>query len=79
MSYWRSWKRFKTVYDISCNYCNFFGITQSPLNTVKELMLGTLPLSPIGQVCVYVYMCGIPSECQHFQLNFALLLVRLSF
>lgn len=40
--------------DISCNYCNFFGITQPALNTVKRLMLGTQPLSPVRQLCVYV-------------------------
>lgn len=47
-------KLYNTV-NISCNYCNFFGITQSPLNTVKKWMLGTLPLSPVRQLCVYVW------------------------
>lgn len=31
-------------------------------------MLGPLPESKPVQLCVY--MCGIPSECQHSQLNF---------
>lgn len=43
------------MYGFSCNYCNFFGITQSPLNAVKKWMLGALPLSPIRQLCVHVW------------------------